>query len=199
MSRAWLIAGANSGFGRVITALADEVHPLGIKVLIVEPGALRAAPFGNISASAQIGAYAATVGPTRHMIEAGDGTQPGDPAMAAAAISQRWTPTRPRCACRSETMPSSVTSTASARRSPLGRSSPATPAWRTEPLHMPCCTPASSKRRTPRQTGWAQNLRSGCLPRDGACGPMCAISSGYLKPSLCTPHLTRTSAAWTCS
>jgi NAD(P)-dependent dehydrogenase (short-subunit alcohol dehydrogenase family) len=67
-------------------ALADEVRPLGIKVLIVEPGAFRTALFSNISASAQIADYAATVGPTRHMIETGNGTQPGDPARAAAAI-----------------------------------------------------------------------------------------------------------------
>src|SRR5580692_10550955 len=67
-------------------ALADEVRPLGIKVLIVEPGAFRTALFSNISASAQIADYAATVGPTRHMIETGNGTQPGDPAKAAAAI-----------------------------------------------------------------------------------------------------------------
>ncbi len=26
-----------------------------------------------------------------------------------------------------------------------------------------------------------------------------AQTGGYLKPSVCTPHLTRTSAAWTCS
>src|ERR1700691_6473302 len=67
-------------------ALADEVRPLGIKVLIVEPGAFRTALFSNISSSAQIADYAATVGPTRHMIETGNGTQPGDPAKAAAAI-----------------------------------------------------------------------------------------------------------------
>ena len=67
-------------------ALADEVGPLGIRVLIVEPGAFRTSLFGNVSASAPIADYAATVGPTRRMVEAGDGTQPGDPAKAAAAI-----------------------------------------------------------------------------------------------------------------
>lgn len=67
-------------------ALADEVRPLGIKVLIVEPGAFRTGLFGNISTSTQIADYADTVGPTRQMTETGDGTQPGDPAKAAAAI-----------------------------------------------------------------------------------------------------------------
>jgi NAD(P)-dependent dehydrogenase (short-subunit alcohol dehydrogenase family) len=67
-------------------ALADEVRPLGIKVLIVEPGAFRTELFGNISASAPIAEYDGTVGATRRMIESSAGAQPGDPAKAAAAI-----------------------------------------------------------------------------------------------------------------
>jgi NAD(P)-dependent dehydrogenase (short-subunit alcohol dehydrogenase family) len=67
-------------------ALAEEVRPLGIKVLIVEPGAFRTALFANITASPQIADYAATAGQTRQMTQTGDGTQPGDPAKAAAAI-----------------------------------------------------------------------------------------------------------------
>jgi NAD(P)-dependent dehydrogenase (short-subunit alcohol dehydrogenase family) len=67
-------------------ALADELRPLGIKVLIVEPGAFRTALFDNITASPQIADYAGTVGPTRQMTQTGNGTQPGDPARAAAAI-----------------------------------------------------------------------------------------------------------------
>ncbi|GAA2293477.1 oxidoreductase [Nonomuraea roseoviolacea subsp. roseoviolacea] len=67
-------------------ALAQEVGPLGIKVLIVEPGAFRTALFAKISTSEPIDDYAATVGPTRRMAESGDGTQPGDPAKAAAAV-----------------------------------------------------------------------------------------------------------------
>ncbi|SBW22498.1 short-chain alcohol dehydrogenase/reductase [Candidatus Protofrankia californiensis] len=67
-------------------ALADEVRPLGIKVLIVEPGAFRTNLFANISVSEEIADYTDTVGPTRQMTETGDGAQPGDPAKAAAAI-----------------------------------------------------------------------------------------------------------------
>lgn len=67
-------------------ALADEVGPLGIKVLIVEPAAFRTALFGKISASEPIGDYAGTVGETRRMIEASAGRQPGDPAKAASAM-----------------------------------------------------------------------------------------------------------------
>ncbi|MGW5662741.1 oxidoreductase [Streptomyces sp. NPDC003758] len=67
-------------------ALAPEVRPLGIKVLIVEPGAFRTGLMGNAGASTRIEDYTATVGATRAMVAGGDEQQPGDPAKAAAAI-----------------------------------------------------------------------------------------------------------------
>ncbi|NYE71117.1 oxidoreductase [Microlunatus parietis] len=69
-------------------ALADEVSPYGIKVLVVEPGAFRTGLFGKGAAvfSEPLAAYDASVGETRRMVQAGDGTQAGDPAKAAAAI-----------------------------------------------------------------------------------------------------------------
>ncbi|HEX4225363.1 MAG TPA: oxidoreductase [Pseudonocardiaceae bacterium] len=67
-------------------ALADEVRPLGIKVLIVEPGAFRTGLFGNASVSTELEDYRATVGATRAAVGGGDGGQQGDPAKAAAAI-----------------------------------------------------------------------------------------------------------------
>jgi len=67
-------------------ALADEVRPFGIKVLIVEPGAFRTELFGNISASTPMADYAETAGQTRQVVEASAGKQPGDPAKAAAAM-----------------------------------------------------------------------------------------------------------------
>ncbi|RZS45221.1 short-subunit dehydrogenase [Herbihabitans rhizosphaerae] len=66
--------------------LADEVRPLGITVLIVEPGAFRTGLFGGGSFSAELPEYADTVGATRQMVQSNNGTQPGDPAKAAAAI-----------------------------------------------------------------------------------------------------------------
>ncbi|MEV6219238.1 oxidoreductase [Nocardia sp. NPDC051833] len=69
-------------------ALADEVAPFGIKVLIVEPGGFRTGLMspGAATLSTETDAYADTVGPTRRMVETSDGLQPGDPAKAAAAI-----------------------------------------------------------------------------------------------------------------
>jgi NAD(P)-dependent dehydrogenase (short-subunit alcohol dehydrogenase family) len=69
-------------------ALAAEVAPLGIRVLIVEPGAFRT-EFGTgrmHRSRTVIEDYSPTVGPTRTAVDEMDGTQPGDPDRAAAAI-----------------------------------------------------------------------------------------------------------------
>ncbi|MCZ0205230.1 oxidoreductase [Streptomyces sp. UMAF16] len=68
-------------------ALADEVADFGIKVLIVEPGAFRTSLFGDgrAGASPDSGVYT-KVSETRGFISGSDGTQPGDPAKAAAVI-----------------------------------------------------------------------------------------------------------------
>jgi NAD(P)-dependent dehydrogenase (short-subunit alcohol dehydrogenase family) len=68
-------------------ALQAEVAPLGIRTLIVEPGSFRT-EFGGarMHYSPEIDAYADTVGPTRAFLAGADGTQPGDPRKAAAAI-----------------------------------------------------------------------------------------------------------------
>ena len=68
-------------------ALAGEVGPLGIRVLVVEPGAFRTSFSGTaLGQSDRIADYDATVGPTRDMITGINGSQPGDPARAASAI-----------------------------------------------------------------------------------------------------------------
>ncbi|MEV5613687.1 oxidoreductase [Streptomyces sp. NPDC052225] len=69
-------------------ALAQEVAPLGIKVLVLEPGAFRTNLMTGTTASAQLDDYAPTVGATRAMIDgaAASGDEPGDPAKAAAAV-----------------------------------------------------------------------------------------------------------------
>ncbi|NUS11536.1 MAG: SDR family NAD(P)-dependent oxidoreductase [Streptomyces sp.] len=67
-------------------ALAAEVNPLGIKTLIVEPGAFRTSLMANLTASPRIADYEDTAGRTRAMAAGGDGVQPGDPAKAAALI-----------------------------------------------------------------------------------------------------------------
>jgi NAD(P)-dependent dehydrogenase (short-subunit alcohol dehydrogenase family) len=72
----------------VSESLAAEVSAHGIQVLIVEPGAFRTG-FGGagMQRSPERGeVYAGTVGPTRRAVDGMDGTQPGDPGKAAAAI-----------------------------------------------------------------------------------------------------------------
>lgn len=67
-------------------ALRKEVGPLGIRVIVVEPGAFRT-DFGGRSLTTSktvIDDYQATVGPRR--TEPSDGKQPGDPQKAAQAL-----------------------------------------------------------------------------------------------------------------
>ncbi|MCD0443485.1 SDR family NAD(P)-dependent oxidoreductase [Glycomyces sp. A-F 0318] len=68
-------------------ALAAEVRPHGVDVLVVEPGAFRTGLNGTgHSQSAPVPGYEDTVGPFRTAFPDSDGTQPGDPAKAATAI-----------------------------------------------------------------------------------------------------------------
>ncbi|MEV7985770.1 oxidoreductase [Micromonospora sp. NPDC085948] len=69
-------------------ALAAEVAPFGIKVLIVEPGAFRTNlnAAGAMLRAPAIDAYADSVGAVAANLDAADGRQPGDPAKAATAI-----------------------------------------------------------------------------------------------------------------
>ncbi len=69
-------------------SLSQEVGPLGIKVVIVEPGPFRtnwAGPSIKQSAT-RIPDYDATAGARRAQTEARSGKQPGDPVRAAEAI-----------------------------------------------------------------------------------------------------------------
>lgn len=68
--------------------MAQELAPLGVRVLIVEPGAFRTALFGSrFRTMPAMDAYAASVGPTRAYAADNDGAQAGDPNKAAAAIA----------------------------------------------------------------------------------------------------------------
>jgi NAD(P)-dependent dehydrogenase (short-subunit alcohol dehydrogenase family) len=68
-------------------ALAAEVAPFGVRVLIVEPGAFRTEFGGHrMHRSEHIEAYQVSTGQTRTAVDSMDGSQPGDPAKAAQAI-----------------------------------------------------------------------------------------------------------------
>jgi NAD(P)-dependent dehydrogenase (short-subunit alcohol dehydrogenase family) len=69
-------------------SLALELRPLGIDVLIVEPGPFRTLWAGPsmTQSPTRIEAYAATAGERRKLITGRSGNQPGDPVRAAQAI-----------------------------------------------------------------------------------------------------------------
>jgi NAD(P)-dependent dehydrogenase (short-subunit alcohol dehydrogenase family) len=68
-------------------ALAAEVAPFGIRVLIVEPGAFRTSLFGSsFRTMPENPAYKQSVGATREYSSSMAGKQPGDPVKAAVAI-----------------------------------------------------------------------------------------------------------------
>ena len=69
-------------------ALWQEVEPLGIKVMLVEPSGFRTDWAGRSAneSNRQIADYAATAGAWRKQVRAVSGKQPGDPVRAAQAI-----------------------------------------------------------------------------------------------------------------
>jgi NAD(P)-dependent dehydrogenase (short-subunit alcohol dehydrogenase family) len=77
----------------ITLTLKTEVEPLGIRVLVIEPGAFRTDFAGRslMGAKTEIADYAATVGPRRPANDRMHGTQPGDPKRAASLIVQTLT------------------------------------------------------------------------------------------------------------
>lgn len=69
-------------------ALRKEVSPLGIRVIVIEPGAFRTDFAGRSlkGARKEIADYQETVGPRRKENDKSHGTQPGNPLKAAQAI-----------------------------------------------------------------------------------------------------------------
>ncbi|ALJ21882.1 oxidoreductase [Microbacterium sp. No. 7] len=81
-------AGAKAALEGVSNSLRKEVAPLGVDVIVIEPGGFRTDFSGrSLTQSAEpIDAYAGTAGLRRKENDTAHGTQPGDPARAAQAI-----------------------------------------------------------------------------------------------------------------
>jgi NAD(P)-dependent dehydrogenase (short-subunit alcohol dehydrogenase family) len=77
----------------ITLTLKTEIEPLGISVLVIEPGAFRTDFAGRslTGAKTEIADYAATVGPRRPANDRVHGTQPGDPRRAACLIVETLT------------------------------------------------------------------------------------------------------------
>lgn len=84
---AFYSAAKMAGEGITLT-LKAEVEPLGIGVMVIEPGAFRTDFAGRSlkGARVDIDDYTDTVGPRRKANDRTDGTQPGDPERAARLI-----------------------------------------------------------------------------------------------------------------
>lgn len=69
-------------------ALAEELRPLGLNVIIVEPGPFRTEFLGRsiVTAAREIAAYADTAQARRQYRQANNGSQAGDPAKAVAVM-----------------------------------------------------------------------------------------------------------------
>jgi len=69
-------------------ALWQEIEPLGIKLMVVEPSGFRTDWAGRSAneSKQQMADYAATAGAARREVRADSGKQPGDPVRAAQAI-----------------------------------------------------------------------------------------------------------------
>jgi NAD(P)-dependent dehydrogenase (short-subunit alcohol dehydrogenase family) len=78
-------------------SLRKEAEPLGIKVIVVEPGGFRTDFSGRslTQSATAIGDYAETAGRRRKENDTVDGTQPGDPARAARAVIEVVAAPRP--------------------------------------------------------------------------------------------------------
>jgi NAD(P)-dependent dehydrogenase (short-subunit alcohol dehydrogenase family) len=81
-------AASKASLEALSASLRREVSPLGISVIVVEPGGFRTDFAGrSLTQSAQpIADYADTAGKRRKENDTVHGTQPGDPAKAAAAL-----------------------------------------------------------------------------------------------------------------
>jgi len=83
-----IYSGSKFALEGICETLAQEVAPLGIHVILIEPGGFRTDFAGRSRAESEcrIDDYAASVGVNRRILREHAGHEPGDPAKAALAI-----------------------------------------------------------------------------------------------------------------
>jgi NAD(P)-dependent dehydrogenase (short-subunit alcohol dehydrogenase family) len=83
-----IYSGSKFALEGICETLAMELEPLGIKVIMIEPGGLKTdfATRSRVQSLRRIADYDATVGACRRILDEHAGHEPGDPVAAAAAI-----------------------------------------------------------------------------------------------------------------
>jgi len=81
---------------------------LGVRVLIVEPGAFRTEFNRNKRITEELAVYKDSAGLTRQATEKLLDTEPNDPVKGVAAITRRSTASTRRCVCYWATTPSTA-------------------------------------------------------------------------------------------
>ena len=115
-----IYSGSKFALEGICETLAQEVEPLGIKIVIIEPGGLRTdfATRSRVRTARIIEDYDATVGASRRILADHAGHEPGDPKKAAQIILEVATSDSPPLRLHAASSTHSARITVNGKRSP---------------------------------------------------------------------------------